>query len=88
MGRPRRVTDGQVAMILEWHEQLLAWKAKRAGLQTLRALARELKVSTGAISKVIARRGEYKQPSPEHREKILRERREMFRRLTGGRRQY
>lgn len=88
VGRPRRVTDSQVAEILEWHARLLALKAKRAEIKTTRELAHELHVSTGAIWHVVATAGRYKQPSPEHREKVQRERRALMRKLTGDRRQY
>jgi hypothetical protein len=65
IGRPRRLTDRQVAAILAWHEQIRAWKVLRGILKTQRQLARELGVSPATISRVIARRGEFKQPSPE-----------------------
>jgi len=29
IGRPRRLTDDQVSIILAWHKQILAWKALR-----------------------------------------------------------
>ena len=67
IGRPRLLTDEEVAKILTWHEQILAWKALRRSLKTQRQLAAELGVSSAAISYVIACRGQYKQPSPEHR---------------------
>jgi hypothetical protein len=44
IGRPRRLTDAQVAMILAWHEQILALKALRATVKTQRQLALELGV--------------------------------------------
>jgi len=68
IGRPRAPTDEEVATILAWHEQILAWKALRAFLKTQRQLVRELGVSPATISQVIARRGQYKQRSPEKRE--------------------
>jgi hypothetical protein len=67
IGRPRRLTDQQVAAILAWHEQIRAWRVLRRALKTQRQLARELGVSRATISQVIARRGEFKQPSPEER---------------------
>jgi len=77
MGRPRRITDEQVSIILAWHEQILTWKALRGALKTQRQLARDLGVSTATISRVIACRGLFKQPSPERRgeEVALRRRR-------------
>jgi hypothetical protein len=75
VGRPRILTDQQVAAILEWHDALLVWKAQRKGLKTQRQLAKELGVTTGAIRRVICQRGEFKQPSPEHRSAELSARR-------------
>ena len=69
IGRPRLLSDRQVAMILAWHEQILAWKALRVGLKTQRQLAAELGVSPATISYVIASRGRYKQPPPEERDR-------------------
>jgi transposase len=74
IGRPRRLTDEQVSVILAWHEQLLGWKALRGALKTQRQLAQELGVSTATISRVIACRGQFKQPSPERRAVALSER--------------
>ena len=42
IGRPRALTDVQVAIILAWHERYVAWKALRAAL---RASSRESWVS-------------------------------------------
>jgi len=67
IGRPRALTDEQVAIILAWHEQYVAWKALRAALKTQRQLARELGVSPSTIAHVIACRGQFKQVSPERR---------------------
>lgn len=67
IGRPRMLTDEQVAVILSWHEQVAAWRALGAGLKSRRQLASELGVSLSTISQVIARRGQYKQPSPDVR---------------------
>ena len=68
MGRPRRVSDDDVARILTWHEARCAWRAAGASLQSRRALAAELGVSASTISHVIACGGCYKQPSPERRD--------------------
>jgi hypothetical protein len=65
IGRPRVLTDAQVAEILSWHDALLTWKAQRAALKTIRQLAKELGVTHGAITSVI-RRG-LKQACPEIR---------------------
>src|ERR1700733_5669611 len=45
IGRPRRLTDEQVARILAWHQQILALKSLRASLKTQRELAAELGVA-------------------------------------------
>lgn len=65
IGRPRALTDRQVAVILEEHARFLAWKALRASLKSQRQLAQELGVSQGTISRAIHLG--YKQVSPEGR---------------------
>jgi hypothetical protein len=65
VGRPRAVTDAQVAAILEWHR----------GRKTLKQVARELNLSPSTVRNVIQRNGEYKQPSPELRAIALARRR-------------
>ena len=67
IGRPRALTDEQVAIILAWHERYVAWKALRAALKTQRQLARELGVSPSTIAHVIECHGQFKQASPEQR---------------------
>jgi hypothetical protein len=67
IGRPRALTDLQVAAILAWHAQILEWKAKRSALKTQRQLALELGVSPATISHVVKCAGKFKQPSPEKR---------------------
>jgi len=79
IGRPRALTDEQVAIILAWHERYVAWKALRAALKTQRQLARELGVSPSTIAHVITCRGQFKQPSPDARSS---ERERRRRRLT------
>jgi DNA-binding MarR family transcriptional regulator len=64
IGRPRRLTDEQVARILSWHEQILALKALRATLITQRELAEDLGVAPATIARVIACGGQYKKRSP------------------------
>jgi transposase len=64
IGRPRRLSDEQVARILAWHQQILALKSLRASLETQRQLAAELDVAPATVARVIACRGEYKKPSP------------------------
>jgi predicted transcriptional regulator len=74
VGRPRRVTDEDIARILAWHAEVLAWRAMGAGLKSRRALAQELGISPSTVAYVISRRGQYKQPSPEKRDGELDER--------------
>jgi len=64
IGRPRRLTDQQVAMILAWHEQILKLKALRATVKTQRQLAQELGVAPSTVAHVIACQGQFKQASP------------------------
>jgi hypothetical protein len=64
IGRPRRLTDEQVASILAWHQQILALKALRAALKTQKQMAAELGVAPATIARVIECRGQYKKPSP------------------------
>lgn len=57
-GRPRQVSDADIAEILRWH----------AMHETKRALARRLGLSTSTVSAVIRTQGRhYKSPSPERR---------------------
>jgi hypothetical protein len=74
VGRPRRVTDEQVHIILAWYAELVELKARRKAVKTIRQLARELQLSTATISAVIRTHGFFKQPSPELREDALRNR--------------
>lgn len=73
-GRPRKVTDAQVAAILAWYRNR----------KSLRQLAAELSLSPKLVRYVIARRGEYKQASPERRAEVARLRRERVRILRAG----
>jgi len=68
IGRPRRLTDEQVATILAWHEQILALKALRASIKTQREVASELGVAPSTVASVVACRGEFKQASPNERD--------------------
>lgn len=55
VGRPRRVTDADVAAILAWH----------ASRETQRALARRIGLSVSVVSRVIRSRGlHYKTHAP------------------------
>jgi hypothetical protein len=57
LGRPRKITDAQVAEILAWYDQprTIEQKAKAMGL------------NPATVGWVIQTRGAYKQPSPELR---------------------
>ena len=76
VGRPRRVTDEDVARILAWDKEVRAWRAKGAGLKSRRELARELGISPSTVTYIISRAGQYKLPSPEKRGEELEERHE------------
>jgi hypothetical protein len=69
IGRPRALTDAQVAEVMAWHRTH----------KTLVQVAREFGVSTKTIRNAIERSGVYKQPSPELRTEVLRARRELIR---------
>jgi hypothetical protein len=75
IGRPRVLTDEQVARILAWHEAHIQ-------LGTSKELAVELGISQSVIGHAIARRGQYKQPSPERRDSEVAERRRLLSRLA------
>jgi transposase len=81
VGRPRTVTDKKVAIILQWHEMFTAWKLLRSPIPSMRELACELELSKATILKVIRRRGEFKQPSPELRGEVQSRRRQRMRQL-------
>ena len=68
-GRPRRLTDQQVAWVLAEYSQYLAWRAQRSTVRSQRQLAKELGVSQGTVAFAIRWRGQYKQLSPELRSK-------------------
>jgi hypothetical protein len=71
MSGRRKLTEKQVAAILEWHRNR----------RTRAELAEELGVAKHLIGSAIRRRGIYKGPSPENRERNLRERRALIDRL-------
>ena len=68
-GRPRRLTDQQVAWVLAEYSRYLAWRAQRTTVRSQRQLAKELGVSQGTVAFAIRWRGQYKQLSPELRSK-------------------
>ena len=67
IGRPRKLSDQQVKIILAWHVRFLFWRALRNTQKSQRQLARELGVSQSTISHVVRTWGRYKQLSPELR---------------------
>lgn len=73
-GRPRLVTDAQVAAILEWHRTY----------KPLRVFAAEMGLKKSTIQHVIDRKGQYKLPSPEQHESVVRERRAQMKSLREG----
>ena len=64
IGRPRTLTDEQVAAILAWHDAMSAWKAIRTSIKTIRQFAKEMGVTHGAVTYVIRRQGQMKKASP------------------------
>jgi transposase len=71
VGRPRKATQAQVEIILEW----------RRNRKTLAQLARELGLSQSTVENVLRQRGKYKQPPPEERVNALRRRAQTVRAL-------
>jgi len=71
MSGRRKLTEKQIAAILEWHRNR----------KTRAELAEELGVAKHLIGSAIRRRGHYKSPSPENRVQNLRQRRAMMERL-------
>ena len=67
IGRPRKLTDREVRIILIWHARYLAWRALGRSLKSQRILARELGVSQATVSYVVRRDGDYKQVCPTRR---------------------
>ena len=67
IGRPRKLTDRQVKLILSWHVRYQSWRALGTKLKSQRQLAKELGVSQATISYVVRSGGHYKQVSPELR---------------------
>ena len=65
IGRPRVLTDEEVAVVLAWHQEVMAWRRSGALIKTRAELASELGVSASTITRVIARHGEYKRESPD-----------------------
>lgn len=63
VGRPRRLTDQQVARVLTEYARYLAWRALRVTVKSQRQLASELGVSQATIALAIRLRGHYKRCS-------------------------
>lgn len=61
-GRPRRLTDSQIAELVEWHESR----------RTNRQMAERYGIARGTLENIIRTHGEhYKQASPEQRQDSL-----------------
>lgn len=86
VGRPRALSDEQVAAVMRWYDAWLALKDQRAKVKSLRGLAAELGVSPGAVTSAVRRRGQFKQASPEAREETLRANRARLARIRKRRR--
>ena len=75
VGRPRKISDTQVAVILAWY----------ASPRSIPALARSMGLSPSAVDNCIRCKGRYKQPSPEQRGESVRSRRARLKKLhTAG----
>ncbi len=81
VGRPRTLSDREVARVLFEYARFLAWKALRKAVKSQRQLARELGVSAATVSYVIRIQGAYKQVSPERRDAQIQCRRGKLMRL-------
>ena len=81
IGRPRALTDRQVAAVLAAHARFLAWGALRKTVKSQRELAHEFGVSQATISLAIRSKGQYKQVSPEKRASELQRRRRKLQHL-------
>ena len=64
IGRPRKLTDRQVRVILAWHARYLLWRALRLTLKSQRQLAKELRVSQATVSHAVRLQGRYKKAAP------------------------
>ena len=60
IGRPRKLTDPQVQIVLAWHTRYLLWRAYGKTLKSQRQLANELGVSQSTVSRVARTGGLYK----------------------------
>ena len=60
IGRPRKLTDQQVKVILAWHARFLWWRTYGKTRKSQRQLAREFGVSQSTISRVVRTGGIYK----------------------------
>jgi hypothetical protein len=67
IGRPRRLTDQQVAWVLKEYARFVAWRLLRSTVRSQRQLARDLGVSQATVSLAVRLGGRYKQCSPEVR---------------------
>ncbi|MEP7247552.1 MAG: hypothetical protein ABI885_28250 [Gammaproteobacteria bacterium] len=54
-GHPRLLTDAEVARILDWHQDVVAWQRLRDAVKTKRQLARELHVTPATLAAAIRR---------------------------------
>ena len=83
IGRPRALTDRQIARVLAEYERFLAWKALRRTVKSQRQLAQEIAVSQVTVSRAVRSRGHYKQADPENRAAELKRRRRQLAALRG-----
>ena len=79
IGRPRRVTDEHIQLILKWRAEYLEWLAQRPAIPSQQALARHLGISAMAVNRIIRGHEGYKQAAPRERRAELARRRERLR---------
>jgi transposase len=60
IGRPRKLTDEQVAAILAWYEAHQALLRLRRYLQPARVFASQLGIAPATVYNVVSRQGVYK----------------------------
>jgi transposase len=64
IGRPRKLTDDQVAAILAWYEAHQALMILRRYLRPVQQLARDLGIAPATVYNVVSRQGVYKKRGP------------------------
>jgi transposase len=66
-GKPRKVTDAQVEIILAWHAKDQVLRARRRQIKTKGRFAHDLGVATSTLDRIVARGANYRIPLPADR---------------------